>query len=76
MTKPVRMTHTEASLVLSNWGWVNAWPFTEGAGDVYLAELIVRNQRRLWLLISGSRLKHCKANTVAACIEVVERGRR
>jgi hypothetical protein len=27
-------------------------------------------------LISGSRLKHCKANTVAACIEVVERGRR
>jgi hypothetical protein len=70
MTKPVRMTHTQASMVLSNWVWIGGRP-EHSKHAVYLGELGV-------CLLFWSRVMNgpLSPDAVAICIEVVERRRR
>jgi hypothetical protein len=59
-SKPVKLTHTEASMVLSNW-WEDQLP--DKVWDV-------------WKDYLPHNAEGYGVDSVAACIEVVERGRR
>ena len=72
MTKPVRMTHTQASKVLSNW-WRLSVDYPIVYPIVYSFEA-TNTATRINDIIAWRR--YVSLDAVAACIEVVERGRR